>query len=267
MAAILCLGTGTVLASGAARAAAAGGGLPGGATVWLQTLDSCRQALGGASYQVLDSSGAVVESVTTPAAAPQTIGAGACPLQRGSCARTSTGCVQLSGLASSATYKVRETGTPPANRTNPEGYAPCNAGSACQAEWATVSIDGLGRVSALTTNVAPDGSTQTYPGSGAAAGSQADPVLFHDFGLGEGSCDGDHDADDHLTGTPSSHCQYPEGREATACQPYPWSCGYTGAGTSSTQSTPTKSSTNRHNGSSSRPSSPSSSSSRRRSHH
>ena len=57
-----------------------------------------------------------------------------------------------------------------------------------------------------------------------------DPILVHNFGLaapgssGASQCEGDGDADDHLTGTPRSHCAYPEGQEAAACKPYPWSC-------------------------------------------
>jgi len=80
------------------------------------------------------------------------------------------------------------------------------------------------------------GTSVSYPAAAAHAGTsfyagtKSDPIVVHDFGLAAPSsnpalrCDGDGDADDHLTGTPSSHCAYPEGQESSACTPYPWSC-------------------------------------------
>ena len=189
----------------------------------LQTLDSCRQTLGAAQYEIKGGSVDVV--VTTPSSPLHSVGSGGCPLQHGDCASTSNGCVQVSGLPAPGTYQVHELATPPANSGNPQGYAPCNGGSACQSESATISIDGNGNLSANTANVDPDGTVVVTPNGGTFSGSPSDPVLFHDFGLGSGSCDGDHDADDHLTGSPSAHCAYPEAAEASACQPYPWSCG------------------------------------------
>jgi hypothetical protein len=248
---------GSTLIAGAGHASAAG------TSVWLQTMDSCRQALGGASYQVVNSSSSFSETVATPSGAPRSVGSGACPLPRGNCASVSTGCVQLPNLAYPGSYKVREVRTPPANRSNPQGYVPCNGGSACRAEWADLSIDALGRVASVTTNIEPDGTVQHYPGSGSASGAASDPVLFHDFGLGSGSCDGDGDADDHLTGSPSSHCQYPESEEASACQPYPSSCSASSGG--ATSSSPPSSTSSggrsrhtRHTASRRSPSSPSS---------
>src|SRR5207237_9275857 len=74
-------------------------------------------------------------------------------------------------------------------------------------------------------------------------GTRPHPIVTHNFWLarpgynGASQCDGDSDADDHSTGSPSSHCQYlPETAEASACQPYPWSC--TLGTTSSTTSSP-----------------------------
>jgi hypothetical protein len=93
-----------------------------------------------------------------------------------------------------------------------------------------------GGLSAIVTAVYPDGTTATWPSTGSYSGTPSDPIVFHDFGLAapgsahNAQCDGDGDADDHLTGTPSSHCAYPEPQEASACQPFPWSC-QTGAGT------------------------------------
>ncbi|HEY7416128.1 MAG TPA: hypothetical protein VH593_13120, partial [Ktedonobacteraceae bacterium] len=81
-----------------------------------------------------------------------------------------------------------------------------NGGSACRSENAAFTINSSGIVSGMTTNIFPDGKSTTYPSSGQARGTQSDPIVFHNFMLGNGSCDGDHDADDHLTGSPSSHC-------------------------------------------------------------
>ena len=87
---------------------------------------------------------------------------------------------------------------------------------------------------ASVTNVHPDGVTETWPaaathgGAAAYAGTRDDPVVIHDFGLAPPGfapqCDGDADADDHLTGDMRAHCGYPEAEEESACQPYPWSC-------------------------------------------
>ena len=93
-----------------------------------------------------------------------------------------------------------------------------------------MTIDATGLVKATVKNVSPDGFTKVWPnpdpltGATYYRGTTTDPIVTHDFGLGTGSCDGDQDADDHLTGSPSSHCRYPEASEATACQPYPWAC-------------------------------------------
>jgi hypothetical protein len=135
------------------------------------------------------------------------------------------------------TYTIRTTVTPPPNVTNPEGYAPCEGGSACRSEEATLTVSPGGGVSATVSAVYPDGTTVTWPSTGSYSGSASDPIVFHDFGLAapgqahNAQCDGDGDADDHLTGTPSGHCAFPEAQESSACQPFPWSCTL-GAGTS-----------------------------------
>jgi hypothetical protein len=195
-------------------------------SIWIQTMDSCKQSLGSAAYVIKNASGSFQASVTTPASSPHSVSSGNCPLPRGSCTASTDGCVQVAALPVGDSFQIRETATPPATNGNPFGYAPCNGGSACRSETANVSISSSGAVSALTTNAYPDGTFSYYPGSTASfAGTAADPIVFHDFGLGSGSCDGDGDADDHLTGSPSSHCPYlPESAEASACQPYPWSC-------------------------------------------
>jgi hypothetical protein len=197
---------------------------------WIQTMDSCKQALGGADYEL--GGGGVTMTASTPADRPHVVApTSGCPLQQGDCATVSYGCVQFSNVPPGV-YKIIQRTTPPANATNPEGYAPCEGGSACQSEVADVTVAPNGSVTGTVTAVYPDGTVKTWPDNGGPySGAADDPVVIHDFGLGAGSCDGDGDADDHLTGSPSSHCGFPEAQEGTvACQPYPWSCqlkGYT----------------------------------------
>ena len=200
------------------------------ASFWLQTMDSCKQALGGADYDL--TGGGLTMTVSTPAARPHVVSpTSGCPLQQGDCVSMTVGCVQCSN-GPPGVYKIIQRTTPPANPTNPEGYAPCEGGSACQSEVGDVTVSPSGAVSGTVTGVYPDGTVKTWPDNGGPySGAADDPLVIHDFGLGSGSCDGDGDADDHLTGTPSSHCGYPEAEEqATPCTPYPWSCqlrGYT----------------------------------------
>ena len=200
------------------------------ASFWLQTMDSCKQALGGADYDL--TGGGLTMTVSTPAARPHVVSpTSGCPLQQGDCVSMTDGCVQFSNVPPGV-YKIIQRTTPPANPTNPEGYAPCEGGSACQSEVGDVTVSPSGAVSGTVTGVYPDGTVKTWPDNGGPySGAADDPLVIHDFGLGSGSCDGDGDADDHLTGTPSSHCGYPEAEEqATPCTPYPWSCqlrGYT----------------------------------------
>jgi hypothetical protein len=193
-------------------------------------MDSCKQALGGAAYTV--GGGSVSITVTTPTGGTGSLGPSAgCPLQQGSCGAAGKGCASFAAPGP-GTYTIRQTVTPPGNATNPEGYAPCEGGSACQSEVADVTVAPNGSVTGTVTAVYPDGTVKTWPDNGGPySGAADDPLVIHDFGLGPGSCDGDGDADDHLTGTPSSHCGFPEAQEGTiACRPYPWSCqlnGYT----------------------------------------
>jgi hypothetical protein len=217
---------GSALAAGTGPAAASSGS--GGGGVWIQTMDSCKQALGGAAYVVSGSGGSI--TVTTPSGPGGSVAAAAsCPLQQGSCSGASRGCVSFA-VPPPGTYTIRTTVTPPPNVTNPEGYAPCEGGSACRSEEATLTVSPGGGVSATVSAVYPDGSTVTWPSTGSYSGSASDPIVFHDFGLAapgqahNAQCDGDGDADDHLTGTPSGHCAFPEAQESSACQPFPWSC-------------------------------------------
>jgi hypothetical protein len=226
-----------MLAGATAWAGLAAGSAPvaaqaGGATIWVQTMDSCKQALGGAGYVL--SGGGISMSADAPASQKSRVASTPnCPLQQGDCATATTGCASFTGVPA-GTFTLRETRTPAADTSNPEGYAPCEGGSACRSEVATVTVDAGGGVRATVTNVYPDGVSVSWPstsgrrGHSAYAATASDPVVFHDFGLAppgrSGQCDGDSDADDHLTGSPSGHCAYPEDQEAAACKPYPWSC-------------------------------------------
>jgi mucin-2 len=208
-------------------------------SVTIQTMDSCQRALGSAQYVLTDGAGVNI-TATTPAHAPQTVSSGTCALQQGNCATITTGCAQFLAVPYPGTYSFTETVTPPGNTSNPEGYAPCNGGSACRSQRGTVTIDAAGVIKGTVLNVYPDSTAVTYPiasrhsGVTSYAGTPKDPIVTHNFGLappgynGASQCDGDSDADDHSTGSPSSHCQYqPESSEASACQPYPWSCAST----------------------------------------
>ena len=226
---------GSALAAGSGPVAASSRPGGGGGGVWIQTMDSCKQALGGAAYVVSGSGGSI--TVTTPSGPGGSVAPSAgCPLQQGNCSGASHGCVSFA-VPASGTYTIRTTVTPPPNVTNPEGYAPCEGGSACRSEEATLTVSPGGGVSATVSAVYPDGTTVTWPSTGSYAGSTSDPIVFHDFGLAapgsahNAQCDGDGDADDHLTGTPSGHCAFPEAQETSACQPFPWSCAL-GSGTS-----------------------------------
>jgi hypothetical protein len=231
-----------LLLSGVGAAAAGGPST----TVTIQTMDSCQRALGSAQYVLTDGAGVNI-TATTPAHPAQTVASGTCAIQQGNCATFTTGCAQFLAVPYPGTYTFLETVTPPANTSNPEGYAPCNGGSACRSQKGSVTIDAAGAVKATVLNVYPDNTSVTYPiasrhsGLTSYAGTPKDPIVTHNFGLappgynGASQCDGDSDADDHSTGSPSSHCQYlPESSEASACQPYPWSC--TSTTTSSTTS-------------------------------
>jgi hypothetical protein len=214
------------------------------ATVYLQTMDSCHQALGSAQYQIVEIGGSGVNTVTTPASTPSTVNsAGGCPLQQGNCLTITAGCVHFDGLAP-GTYQVHQISTVPPSGSNSAGYAPCTGGSACQSQTVNFTVGSDGSVQGTVTNVSPDGQKVTYPqplahgGAAAYAGTPGDPLVTHNFGLappGSDSkapieCDADADSDDWLTGTPSSHCGFPEANEGqTICgtpfqQQFPWSC-------------------------------------------
>ena len=187
-------------------------------TVWLQVMDSCKQALPFAKFTLVAPNGTTISTLTSAGTSRVTVSSlGTCPLQRGNCATVPTGCVHWTITPTTGTYKIKEHSTSvsafgmsflenPAWLTPSTGFVPCNGGSACKSESATFTISSTGVVTGTTTNIYPDGTTSKYPSSGTSSGKQTDPIVFHNFQLGTGSCDGDHDKDDFLTGSPSSHC-------------------------------------------------------------
>lgn len=173
---------------------------PTSVTVWVQTQDSCRQAIGPGLYQVQGNG----ENQTFGAT---TVASGTCPIQQGNCTTVPVGCmfyVLAVPLSGTVTYTITEV-SPPA------GYAECNGGSVCPAGGAvvTVVVDATGAIDSLTTTETyPDGTVVTWPNNGTTwDGSQSNPAVIHDAQTGNNSCDGDGDADDHLGGgNPGSHC-------------------------------------------------------------
>jgi hypothetical protein len=147
-----------LLLSGVGGAAASGPTT----SITIQTMDSCERALGSAQYVLTDGAGVNI-TATTPAHSSQTVASGTCALQQGNCATFTTGCGQFLAVPYPGTYSVSETVTPPGNTSNPEGYAPCNGGSACRSQKGTVTIDAAGVVKGTVLNVYPDNTSVTYP--------------------------------------------------------------------------------------------------------
>jgi hypothetical protein len=184
-------------------------------TVWIQVTDSCKQALSGATFTV---GGHGVKRTTSPTTGKNPQGLpgyvnGQCPIQQGTCVNFPTGCtstvldVPSKGTAS---YKITVAKTAPGYGSNVR-YAICDGGSDCPhgPEVATVTVKSSGSISATVLNHYPNGETVTWPTNKSAYnGSQSDPILFHEYGIGDGSisCDHDHDADDYLTGSPNHYC-------------------------------------------------------------
>ena len=188
-------------------------------TVWLQVMDSCKRAIPGANFILVTPGGSRINAGPSSGISSRTVlSFGNCPLSRGNCLQVPVGCLSWTiTLPSSGTdrYTIFENATFNASDgffENPSGpapftgFVPCNGGSACTYESATFTVNSSGVVSGVTTNILPDGTSATFPSSGQASGTQSDPIVFHNFKLGNGSCDGDHDADDYLTGGVGSHC-------------------------------------------------------------
>lgn len=175
-------------------------------TFWIQVMDSCEEALPGAyfAYRV---HGKTIHAGPTPGTKPRTVAhSSTCPVQRGHCVDASTtGCLAFTfplPASGSATYTIKETEAP-------SGYMFCTGGSVCPRgpEIITVHINASGDMSATVFNVYPNRTTVTWPTSGAPyQGTPSDPAVLHDYGIGKINCDGDSDADDHLSGGFNPHC-------------------------------------------------------------
>ncbi|HEY2703242.1 MAG TPA: DUF4214 domain-containing protein [Candidatus Dormibacteraeota bacterium] len=228
--------------------------------VVVQTMDSCRTPLDGARYVLTTATGTALP--TTAVTFPSGTGGlvGTCVLQQGNCATVSKGCLVFKGVPA-GDYRLKQTQTPAGNNTNPDGYAPCNSGSACQWQTADVTVNNDGTVAAQVTNMAPTGKAAQFPNDPNHAkyfsATAADPIVFHDFGLahpgyapaggvastpcdsaGASAPDGTPaDADDWSTGTPSSSCRETPANEGKCTSPiaftqnpawngvgFPWQC-------------------------------------------
>ncbi|HEV7465677.1 MAG TPA: DUF4214 domain-containing protein [Candidatus Dormibacteraeota bacterium] len=225
---------------GAATAAAANSSAP--FEVVVQTMDSCRSPLDGAKYVLYDHAGNATP--LQPSTYPSGTGGlvGTCVLQQGNCATVSKGCLVFRNVPP-GDYRLRQTQTPAGNLTNPDGYAPCNSGSACRWETADVTVNPDGSVAGQVTNMAPTAKPTQFPNdpnhAKFFAGTTADPIVFHDFGLAHPGyappgrvastpCDSagatvpdgtPADADDWSTGTPSSSCrELPTGSTESSCK-------------------------------------------------
>lgn len=219
--AFLCTTIFTVAGTG--QIAHAQGTVPTAVTVWIQVTDSCKHALPGATFTVTGPSVNTTTPPTSGTGGPKGLSSNQCPIQHGKCKNFSTGCtysvlnVPASGTA---IYTITVAQTAPGRKQTGNDdyganwtYGICNGGSACsQPEVATVQVTSSGNVSATVLNTYPDSTTVTWPTTGKDfSGTQSDPVMFHEFGISKTSgkanqCDGDHDADDYLTGTPGKHC-------------------------------------------------------------
>jgi hypothetical protein len=200
-------------------------------TVWIQVTDSCKQALSGGTFKV---NGPGIANVITRSTSGTTLqslkSSKGCPIQHGTCVKFATGCttavlnVPASGIA---TYTITIQQPAPGRQQTKNSaygenwtYAVCQGGSDCsKREVATVHVTTSGTVSATVLNTYPDGTIITWPAPhGAFQGTQKDPIMFHEFGISQFSgpknqCDGNHDADDYLTGSPGSHCKSNSGRK------------------------------------------------------
>jgi hypothetical protein len=175
-------------------------------TIWAQETDSCQQAV-GTGILTLTGNGLPVQLMASGTIKPKRIASlhGRCPIQHGDCPVVGEkGCaswvvpVPSSG---SVTYTIT-VARPPV--TNSE----CLGGSACSTpQVATVSVSSTGSVVGTTLNTYPNRSTATFPVGGTFAGTPSDPIMFHLSKLGNLNCDGDHDADDHMTGSEGNNAR------------------------------------------------------------
>ncbi len=219
---IVFLSTAIFMTAGKGQVAQAKDNVPRTVTVWIQVTDSCKRTLPGATFTV---TGPGINTTTAPTngTGPKGLSSDKCPIQQGKCKNFSTGCTSIAlnvPASGTSTYTITVAQTAPGKKQTADDdyganwtYAICEGGSACsKPEVATVQVTSSGNVSATVLNIYPDGKTVTWPTTEKAySGTISDPIMFHEFGISKTSgkanqCDGDHDADDYLTGTPGNHC-------------------------------------------------------------
>jgi hypothetical protein len=200
----------------------------GTVTLWLQATDSCQEGLPGASFSLVSAGGQATVAPVTRGTERATIGStsGGCPITRGNCAQSTTGCtiwhIVVPGTGS-VTYTIAENITKATahgitfteNPTGPGGgallgFVACTGGSACHRESGTITVSSSGYMRAIVSNVSPDRSVQNY---GPFAGTIKDPVLFHNYGVGSNTSDpcvasAGNVQMNYGTGTQSGHCRY-----------------------------------------------------------
>src|SRR5262249_39271755 len=153
------------------------------------------QALPGANFTLVTPGGTSINAGPSAGIKRVTVSSGTCPLQHGNCQKVPTGCLSwiiTPPSAGTARYTILENptfNTQDGFYENPSSFVPCNGGSACGGalpppfERAAFTINSSGSVTAATTNILPDGKVATYPSSGLSAGTQQDPIVFHNFQL------------------------------------------------------------------------------------
>ncbi len=121
--------------------------------VWLQVMDSCKQALPGANFTLIKPNGSSVNMGPSAGKRRVTVSSSSCPLQRGNCRTVPTGCLSwaiIPPVSGITTYHIVEKSTwdasdrfyeNPPGATSFTGFVPCNGGSACRSESATFSVD------------------------------------------------------------------------------------------------------------------------------
>lgn len=199
------------------------------AIIWIQAADSCAQALSGATFTV---SGPGINATTqaTSGTMPQTLPSyqatphsqRRCPENQGTCVNFPTGCISAAlnvPATGTAQYTITVNQLPPGHGKN-VSFAPCEGGPACHhdasnhliKETAYVTVYPNSTVQAWVQNTEPDGYQDRWPSTGFFAANQANPIMFHFYGVGatahgEFTCDNDGDADDYMTGTSKwPHC-------------------------------------------------------------
>jgi hypothetical protein len=148
---------------------------------WLQTMDSCKQAIPGASFR-LRGNGLSIDKGPTSGSQLRTIHSkSTCPDQRGDCAVSvhQTGCVSWDvpvPTSGSMTYQIIELAAP-------KGYVLCIMFPVCKNGPVTVSltIDSRGVISATVHDTNQNGKPVIWPKTGMPyTGSATDPAVVHD---------------------------------------------------------------------------------------